>query len=205
MMRHPGFVATATMVLLALPALASAADIKASPLAAFEPFVGGWGPDPASERVKENPEQADDIAFLFQWSAPDHAVLRFYEAVPDGDVERRIFEAIVVADPRTGELVMLGYQARNGFLYRGSFEVSADRFVRLYDVTYPPDQEFRDPADAARGTISYRDVCTLLGPDLLECTTERRRGGEWAPWGAGEPYRLVRVGVEPTPRAGGAE
>lgn len=175
---------------LAVPARAETAD---SPLAFLEPFIGDWGMDPDSEAARKNPEMADGVAFRLEWAEPGRRLLRFYEGIPAGDLERRVLENLVTVNPRTGEILALGYQLRDDFLYESTFAPQPDGFVRDYRVTYPPEQEFRDDEDRARGWIRYRDRCRLFVPDRLHCVTEQMRGGEWRPWGgSAEGYTLVR-------------
>lgn len=164
-----------------------------TPLAFLTPFIGSWAADPESDFVKEHPERAGFVAFRFEWAHPTGKLLRFYEGLPDGDVDRRILDNLVTYDPRSGEVVAIGFQLRDDFLYRSTFRPAENGYVREYEVTYPADQEFRDPADGERGWIRYRDRCRLEAADRLHCVTEQQKGDAWQPWGDPAGFTMVRV------------
>lgn len=175
---------------MALPA--PAAEIE-NPLLSVEPFIGDWGMDPESEAARSNPELLDGVAFRLEWGDPGRRILRFYEGIPGGDLDRRILENLVTFNPRSGEIVALGYQLRQDYLYESTFSFEQGGFVRDYRVTYPPDQELGDPTDGTRGWIRYRDRCRLVAAGRLHCATEQMRDGEWRAWrGSSEGYTLLR-------------
>ncbi|MDX1504033.1 MAG: tetratricopeptide repeat protein, partial [Thermoanaerobaculia bacterium] len=164
-----------------------------NPLSFLEPFIGSWRPDPGGELVAADPTRADDVAFRLEWADPRRKILRFYEGIPDGDLDRRVLENLVTFDPRSGEIRALGLQLVADFLYESTFLPGEGKgFVRDYRVTYPPQQRFRHEEDRERGWIRYRDRCRLTAPDRLHCVTEQMRGGEWQSWGAPDGYTLVR-------------
>lgn len=162
--------------------LEGSTDPADNPLGFLEPFIGDWGGD----------VRPGFIAFRFEWTDPRKRVLRFVEGLPDGDYEQRILENFVTFNPRTGEVVALGYQLLNDFLYESTFRPQDRGYVREYKVTYPPEQEFRTDEDRSRGWIQYRDRCRLVDSERLHCVTEQMRAGEWQPWGDPDGYTLVR-------------
>ena len=171
------------------------ADLEAdappdNPLGFLAAFIGSWGPDP--EAPSDGGPPPDFVAFRFEWADPARKLLRFYEGIPQGDLERRILENLVTFDPRSGEIVALGYQLRNDYLYRSTFEPAERGYVRDYRVTYPPEQVFQDERDRARGWIRYRDRCELIATDRLHCVTEQMKDGDWTVWGSPDGYTLVR-------------
>ncbi len=166
----------------ALAALTEELAEPGSPLAFLEPLIGSWSTD----------SETDFVAFRFEWADPSRKILRFFEGIPGGDLDRRILEQLVTFNPRTDEVVALGYQLQGDFLYEGTFRPQQDGYVREYQVTYPLDQEFRNEQDRERGWILYRDRCRLEAPDRLHCFTEQQRTGEWQPWGDPDGYTLVR-------------
>ncbi len=163
-----------------------------NPLGFFEPFIGSWGMAPESEAVRANPWLASSATFRFDWADPQRKLLRFYEGVPDDDFGARILDNLVTYNPRTGEVVALGYQLRNDFLYESTFRPQEDGFVREYVVTYPEGYELHDEEDRERGWIRYRDRCRLDGSDRLHCVTEQKRGDMWQAWRGSAGYTLVR-------------
>lgn len=160
----------------------------------LHPFIGEWYTDLNQDDQQASSAKAPDIGFKFLWGHENKKLLRFYEGIPGGDMNQRIVEFIVAPNPRTGSVEFLGYQMRNDFLFKGRFEPMEDEkgFIRLYDVYYPPGTAFRNKRDEMKGMKSYRDVCRLLGPDTLECTTEQLDFGIYKAWGNGAPYRLLR-------------
>ncbi len=176
----------------ASPGEVAPAAVPDTPLAFLSPFIGSWGMDPESEAARRDPERAGDVAFRFEWEHPSGKLLRFVEGVPGGEWDRRVLDNLVTYDPRSGEVVALGFQLRNDFLYQSSFRPADGGYVREYKVTYPPNQEFRDPEDRERGWIRYRDRCRLEAPDRLHCITEQLQGDDWRPWGDPDGYTLVR-------------
>lgn len=168
------------------------------PLALFAPFIGSWGVDPESEFVRQNPERRDFVAFRLEWLDPGRKTLRFIEGVPAGDVERRILDNFVTFNPRTGEILGLGYQLENDFLYESTFRpLGDDGFEREYKVTYPAHQELSGEEDRSRGWIRYRDSCRLTASDRLHCRTEQMREGQWRPWGPPEGFTTWRLPAAP--------
>ena len=191
--RSPRSAPIVVLVLVVAIVATARAEAPDGPMAFFEPFIGDWGMDPESEMARTNPERRDDVAFRLEWADPGKKILRFYEGIPNGDLEQRVLENLVTANPRTGEVVAVGYQLRNDFFYESTFSPMDQGFVREYRVTYPPEQEFRHEEDRERGWILYRDRCVLTAPDRLHCITEQRRDGAWQPWqGNAEGYELVR-------------
>ncbi len=176
----------------ALASLVADLGQPGNPLSFLEPFIGSWKMDPESDFVKSDPSRADFVAFRFEWADPQRKILRFYEGIPDGDLDTRILEKLVTFNPRTEEVVALGYQLHNDFLYESTFQPQSDGFIRDYKVTYPPEQQFRNEQDRERGWIHYRDRCTLESPDRLHCVTEQMRDEEWQPWGDPDGYAVVR-------------
>lgn len=174
------------------PPVDESPPVTDNPLTFLEPFIGSWGMDPEGEAVKQHPAMLDDVAFRLEWGDPGKKVLRFFEDIPDGDFDRRVLENFVTYNPRTGEVVALGYQLRDDFLYESTFRPRDDGYVREYTVTYPPEQELRHDEDRERGWIRYRDRCRLAAADRLHCVTEQHRAGEWQPWGNADGYTLVR-------------
>lgn len=162
--------------------LGKATEAPENPLGFLEPFIGDWGGE----------DRPGFVAFRFEWTDPRKRVLRFVEGLPDGDYEQRILENFVTFNPRTDQVVALGYQLLNDFLYESTFRPQERGYVREYKVTYPPEQEFRTDEDRERGWIQYRDRCTLIDSERLHCVTEQMRAGEWQPWGDPEGYTLVR-------------
>lgn len=193
---------------LSLPLVA-----ETKPLAFLEPFLGSWGMPRGSDSlddgsVGDSAGNAPDVAFRFEWGDSGQKILRFYEGIPGGDLERRVLENLVVADPRTGTVHALGYQLRNDYLYQSTFrrlepeewtalvpEEARDLagYVREYRVTYPAEQEFRREEDRARGWIDYRDLCRLVATDRLHCFTEQRKSESWEAWGGADGYTLERL------------
>lgn len=193
-----------TTLLLALLGIFSTQILAQTPqkgIAGFQPYIGDWYSVPDSAMLAQFPEAKDMIGFRFEWMAPHQNMLRYYEGIPNGDLDKMILGNLVAENPRTGDVEFLGYQTVNGYLFKGTFEWLEDDkgFVRLYDVYYPHSTTFSRPADSVKGMISYRDVCHLLGKDTLECTVERLTDGIWMPWGKGEPFQMVRKAAPPRP------
>ncbi len=168
-------------------------------LESFQPYIGDWYSVRDSIVQRQFPDVKEMIGFRFEWDSPNKKVLRYYEGIPDGDEDKTILSNIVVQNPRTGDLEFLGYQMLNDFLFKGTFHFLEDNkgFVRLYDVHYPSHTKFRHPKDSLKGTITYRDVCHLIGRDTLDCKVERWKDGFWIPWGSGRPFQMHRKTVKP--------
>lgn len=164
----------------------------------FQPYIGDWHTIPNPEMLEQFPETKDMVGFRFEWADPNKKTLRYYEGLPNGDVKKQILGCLVTENPRTGDIEFLGYQSRNDFLFKGTFEFAEHErgktLVRLYDVYYPHHTKFRNAEDSIRGMISYRDICYLIGQnqDTLECTVERLQNGLWKPWGDGKPFQMER-------------
>jgi len=179
-------------IVLAIPAPCEEPPDPAAPLRFFDDYIGSWRHHPDSDFLKKKPEAADDVAFLFEWTAPDRKILRFYEGIRGTEKELAFIDGMVMVDPKDGSLVFLGYYRRRGFLYRGRFEPRDDGFVRDYEVTYPPHVGLQFEEDRKSRTVRYRDLCRRDG-EILDCTIERMHDGKWGPWIGGKSFKVVRV------------
>jgi len=186
-MRNKSAVVLLCLLWVAAPVVAG------SPLSFLEPFIGQWSMDPDGDFVKQDPSRRGFIVFHLEWVDPGKKTLRFVEGLPDGDLERRILDNFVTYNPRSREVVALGYQLENDYLYESTFHSIENGFVRDYKVTYPESQEFKDETDRERGWIRYRDHCSLVEGDKLHCRTEQMRAGKWQPWGPEEGFFIVRM------------
>lgn len=157
-------------------------------------FIGDWYTVADKEMLKNFPDMANAIGLKFQWRTGSDKMMDFYEGVRDGDISKAILSCLVLENPRSGEVIFHGYQSKNNFYYVGRFEPLKDKngFIRIYDVYYPEDTEFRNETDRMKGFKTYRDICKLSSKDSMSCTVEQLNAGLWEPWGSGKPWLMIR-------------